>query len=261
MTRARFTYKPRPAWLHSLHPLTKLGWVLGLSVGVFVYDQPPFVLMVLAMVAAGMAAGRVRALKELKGLPLLTTTALLLLLLQVLFVRTGERLSDIPLGPAGRLRVTADGLSRGVVIGGRFLVIVLASQVFVLTTDPSDLAYSLMRAGLPYRYGFALVTALRLVPVFEAEAETVYQAQLTRGVRYDASALRRAYELVRQLTLPVLVSALRRVDALAVSMEGRQFGRYRERTFRRQARPSMSDFWMLAGLTLLCGVTAWLRLS
>ncbi len=74
--------------------------------------------------------------------------------------------------------------ARGSHVGARFLDVVLLSYLFVLTTEPNLLAYGLMQVGLPYRFGFALVTALRLVPVFEKEGETVYRAQLARGIAY-----------------------------------------------------------------------------
>jgi energy-coupling factor transport system permease protein len=111
---------------------------------------------------------------------------------------------------------------------------VLLSYLFVLTTDPNDLAYGLMQIGLPYRYGFALVTALRLVPIFEREAQTVYNAQRTRGIGHDVRSPARFVAWMRQLLMPVLSSALGKVDRLAVSMEGRSFGRYPQRTFLKQ---------------------------
>jgi energy-coupling factor transport system permease protein len=111
-----------------------------------------------------------------------------------------------------------------------------------------------MRAGLPYRYGFALITALRLVPTFEQEGQVVYNAQLARGVRYDVRSPRRFLTLARQFVLPLLVSALGKVDALAVSMEGRCFGKYPTRTFLREVRATWRD-GVAAGV-LVMGIAA-----
>ena len=172
----------------------------------------------------------------LRGLRLLAGTALQLALLQVLFQRQGAVL--FRLGP---LAPTTGGLAAGAYVGGRFLAVVLCSYLFVLTTDPSDLAYALMQAGLPYRFGFALVTALRLVAVFEEEGQTVYRAQLARGVQYDVRSPRRLLVLARQFLLPLLISALGKVDGLAVSMEGRCFGKYPTRTFLKQVRFTRAD--------------------
>jgi energy-coupling factor transport system permease protein len=143
-------------------------------------------------------------------------------------------------------------ITNGIYIGGRFLALISLSYLFVLTTEPSALAYSLMQVGLPYRYGFVFITALRLVPIFEVEANTVYQAQLTRGVQYDVRSPRRFVILARQLILPLLVSALSKVDELAVSMEGRCFGKYATRTYRRV--PSYSSKDVLALSLFVIGV-------
>lgn len=259
MSRVRLVHRGGTSWLHRLHPLVKLAWLLVVGVSVFVHGSVGYVLALLAVVLMAMILAGLNPWRDLRASGVLLWTSLLLFGLQALFHREGREL--INLWPSGRpgWPVTAGGVCRGLVIGARFLVIVLSSQLFVLVTDPSALAYALMRVGLPYRYGFALVTALRLVPVFEEEAGTVYQAQLTRGVRYDAHAIRRVYELSRQFMLPMLVSALRKVDALAISMEGRHFGRYRTRTFVRQPRFSRGDWLASLALAMFVGLTACLR--
>ena len=231
----RIAYQPGDSLLHQLHPLTKAAWLVFGTVLVFAVQSPWAVagvvaLLLLGFLVAGVQLGRVR------GARLFISTALLLGLLQVLFVREGETL-----GQLGPLVVTAGGVERGIYIAGRFLSVILLSYLFVLTTEPNDLAFALMRAALPYRYGFALITALRLVPTFEQEGQIVYSAQLARGVRYDVRSPRRFLTLARQFVLPLLVSALGKVDALAVSMEGRCFGKYRTRTFLREVRATWAD--------------------
>jgi energy-coupling factor transport system permease protein len=226
--------------------LVKGAWLLFGTIVVFVVPSSWVVfvsvgLLLLAFSWAGLSLGQVR------GTRLFIITALLLGALQVLFVRQGAVLIQV-----GSLIVTADGVEAGIYVAGRFISVVLLSYLFVLTTDPNDLAYALMRAGLPYRYGFALVTALRLVPVFEQEGQIVYSAQLARGVQYDVRSPRRFLTLARQFFMPLLVSALGKVDALAVSMEGRCFGKYPTRTFLREIHPTRLD--VIAVVLLLLGV-------
>ena len=232
---SRITYQPGDSFLHRLHPLTKAAWLIFGTVLVFAVPSPWVVAAVVALLLLGFPTAGLR-LRRVRGTRLFITTALLLGLLQVLFVREGAVLVEI-----GPLAVTAGGVQAGIYVAGRFLSVVLLSYLFVLTTEPNDLAYSLMRAGLPYRYGFALITALRLVPTFEQEGHTVYSAQLARGVRYDVRSPRRFLTLARQFVLPLLVSALGKVDALAVSMEGRCFGKYPARTFLREVQPTWLD--------------------
>lgn len=247
-------------WLARLHPLVKLAWLVVVSAAVFAYGEPLYVggiLLGLLLLARSAGAGLLGALR---GRRLLLWSGLTLFLLQALFYRGSTVLFHLWPG-GGRLPVSLEGIERGAVVAGRFLVVVLASQLFVLVTDPSALAYALMQAGLPYRYGFALVTALRMAPVFEREATTVYQAQLTRGVRYDVGGPRRVLEILRQFLLPLLVSALRKVDALAISMEGRHFGRYPTRTFLRPLRTGPMDAWAVGGLVLFVLLTVGLRFA
>ena len=246
--------------LGRLHPLVKLGWLVAVTVAVFVHAEPLYVggLLGATLAVARWAGGGL--LGALRGRRLLLWSGLTLFLLQALFYRGGTVLVDLLPG-GGRMPVTLEGLARGAVVAGRFLVVVVASQVFVLATDPGDLAYALMQAGLPYRYGFALVTALRMAPIFQVEAATVYQAQLTRGVRYDVGGPRRVLEILRQFLLPLLVSALRKVDALAISMEGRHFGRYPTRTFLRPLSAGPADVWAAGGLALFVLLTIWLRVG
>jgi len=248
----RIAYQPGTSFLHRLHPLVKLGWLLAGTVFVFVVPSPwaaagLVALLLLCFPLCGLRLGRLR------GARLFFSTALLLGLLQVIFVRTGE-----PLWQLGRLTVTDGGLLGGVYVASRFLGVVLLSYMFVLTTEPNDLGYGLMQAGLPYRWGFALITALRLVPTFEQEGHIVYQAQLARGVRYDVRSPRRFLTLARQFFLPLLVSALGKVDSLAVSMEGRCFGRTPQRTWLREVRTSWRDGLSIALLIVgLAAVIFW----
>ncbi|MGC9358801.1 MAG: energy-coupling factor transporter transmembrane component T family protein [Anaerolineae bacterium] len=237
--QAKLQYRPLQSWLHTLHPLTKLGWLLVITVASLAVHHPWYAgLVVVGLWSIARTAG-IRPGKDLRGWQLIVATAGIFFALHVLFTRSGAVLLD--LRPTMAFWITRTGLERGMLVALRFVAIILASQLFVLSTDSSALAYALMRAGLPYRYGFALVTAIRLAPLFELEANTVYQAQLARGVRYDGSVFRRIIEVLRQLLLPLLVGALRRADHLAVSMEGRQFGRYRDRTYLRQARVQRAD--------------------
>ena len=241
---SRIAYHPGDSLLHRLHPLTKAAWLVLGTAFVFVIHSPSAVVGAVALLLCAFSLTGVR-LGRVRGTRLFVSTALLLGLLQILFVQEGAALFEI-----GPLTITAGGLEAGIYIAGRFLCVILLSYLFVLTTEPNDLAYALMRAGLPYRYGFALITALRLVPAFEQEGQIVYNAQLARGVRYDVRSPRRFLTLARQFVLPLLISALGRVDALAVSMEGRCFGKYPTRTFLRQVRATWLDTLALGVLTI-----------
>jgi len=245
--RPRITFWPGNSFLHRLHPVVKIVWMIFGTVMVFILRNPWWVMVILVMTILAFPLSRL-PLVRVRGFRLFATTALFLALLQFLFVHQGEVLVQW-----GSWRLTSGGLEAGIYVAGRFLSVVLMSYLFVMTTNPNDLAYALMQMGIPARYGFILITALRLVPIFEQEASIVYQAQLARGMRYDRRSLGRVLDLARQFTLPLLVSALSKVDALSVSMEGRCFGKYSRRTFLREVKPNRKDAFAI-GILLLASI-------
>jgi len=235
-------YRPGHSFLHRLHPLVKAGWLLAATIAFFVLQQSWAIAIMLAVIVAAYPLNNLR-LREIPGTQIAVVTAMALGGLQLIFNRNGAVLTSL-----GPITITRMGAQAAVVVAGRFLSVVLLSYLFVLTTDPNDLAYGLMQVGLPYRYGFALITALRLVPIFEREAQRVYQAQVVRGAGYGVKGPRRLFALIRQFALPMLSSALGKVDSLAVSMEGRGFGRHPTRTFYRPRSFARRDSLGLVGL-------------
>lgn len=238
--KLKMTYQPGSSFLHVLHPLVKFFWLVLLTVLVFIYQAwIPHIVFLIGLLITFPLLGI--GLGLLRGVRVLLITALMIALLQVLFVDMGKRLAQF-----GPVTVSALGVERGIYLGARFLIVVFLSYLFVLTTSPNDLAYALMQAGLPYRFGFTLVTALRLIPLFEEEALTVFRAQQVRGMSYDRHRLRHIVRDLKSLLLPMLVSAMSKVDALAISMEGRCFGMHATRTYYR-GQPFKGLDWLALG--------------
>ncbi len=252
--KQRIIYQDGNSMLHRMHPLVKLSWLIFFTIFVFIAPYLWMVLVLLALILLLIPISNLQ-FRNLRGLRLVITTALLLVILQILFNNQGEIIFTL-----GRIKITTIGIESGVYVAARFISVVLVSYIFVLTTQPNDLVYALIQAGIPYRYGFALVTAIRLVPIFEQEATIVYEAQLARGVQYNRKNIKKILSLSNQFLLPMLVSALSKVDALAVSMEGRCFGKYPDRTFMREVHYKKSDilgFVMLSIAIIFTLGTVW----
>ena len=181
-----------------------------------------------------------------KSLRFVLVFATLLFLAQILSIREGPVLfrAGIP--------ITALGITSGANMALRFLVILSASFSFVLTTDPDALASSLIRWGIPYRYGFTLILALRFVPFFRNELRVVREAQRLRGIQVSVRSIGGIRRAIRYTFLPVLVSGLIRVDTIAMSMKGRAFGLHRRRTLPPQGSPTLEDglIWICCGVIL-----------
>ena len=163
-------------------------------------------------------------LRFLASLRFILLFALLLLIVQAVSTRAGTSLIDVP------LRITDRGLLAGAGMALRFLLILTSSFMFVTVTDPDRLAHLFIRLGVPYRYGYAFILALRFVPFFRNEMRTVREAQQIRGIRASVRTLAGIRRAVRFTFVPVLVSGLIRVDSIAMSMKGRAFGLHPKRS-------------------------------
>ncbi len=240
--------------IHRLYPSTKFIWLLLGSMLVLFLTESVLLLLIaggcfflLLLIHPG--------IWRIRGFRFAFLTGWMLFILYLLFEKTGRILFN---PGVDLLTITTGGLDMGLRFSCRFLSIVFLSYIFILTTQPSDLAYALMKTGIPYRYGFMLVTALRLAPIMEDEGGTIYKAQLVRGIHHDKGYLRKIMLLVQQFMTPLLISALRRADKLVFSMEGRGFGKYKQRTFRSQDSATILDaiislvlFGFYSGLLIL----------
>ena len=250
----RLGYQSGGSFFHRLHPLLKGAWLIFLTTAAFLIQSPTFNLVMVFGLLLIFPAIKV-PLNDLRGLKLLIGTAALITVLQFLFWGEGSLVVEV-----GKFRITDQGLLRGFYLGARFMVVVLISYLFVMTTSPNQLAYSMMRAGLPYRYGFAFVTALRMIPIFEEEALTVYRAQQVRGVTYRPRGLKDLWGKLSGFILPMLVSAMSKVDALSISMEGRCFGKYSTRTYFKVREEYRGDLWASLVLILSIAVVILLKI-
>lgn len=181
----------------------------------------------------------------------------LLFVAQALSVRTGVTVLASP------IRLTDEGLFSGARMALRFLVILSASALFVRTTDPDRLAGSFIRLRVPYRYAYLIILSLRFVPFFQDELRAVRDAQKVRGITFSVRSPRRVLRAVRYTFVPVLVSGLYRVDAIAISMRGRCFGLSETRTTSRQELRSgwspaaLAIGLLLVGLAVVASVGRW----
>ena len=233
------------AGLHAATPTTNLV-LLAALVGV-VLASPSVVVRLGALGAVLLLAGwsGVPVGAFLRGLRFVLVFAAVLLVAQALSIREGTPLID------GFPRVTDVGLLAGAGMALRFLVVLSSSLLFVHVVDPDRLAGTLIRCGIPYRYGYLLILSLRFVPFFRRELRVVREAQRVRGLRPSVRSLRGIRQAIRYTFVPVLVSGLIRVDSIALSMKGRCFGLHPRRTAPRRERLRAADGIALGSVVLL----------
>lgn len=249
---------PRPQYrggtlgLHRSSPVGSVLLLAGLLV--VALGSPSVILKVGALALIALLAWRSgeSPRRFLGSLRFVFFFAVLLFVAQLLSVRDGRTLFHVG------VPITDTGLLSGASFALRFLVILSASFLFVLVTDPDRLAHAMIRLGIPYRYGFIFILALRFVPFFRDELRTVREAQQLRGIRVTVRSLRGVRRAVRYTFVPVLVAALMRVDSITMSMKGRSFGLFPKRSSAQDLRWSR---WDAAAIAIGVGLVALVAVS
>jgi energy-coupling factor transport system permease protein len=175
-----------------------------------------------------------------RSVRILFFSVMFLAMIQLVFNKHGKIIVDLNL-----ITIYRSGFESAVYIGARFAVIVLISFIFIFTTDTNELLYSLMKIGLPYRFGFAVITSMRLVPIFGNEVDQIYYAQLSKGVKYKIFPIKKFIRAIIQFLRLLMISIIRHVDAMVISMEGRSFGISVRRSFSREVNFSVIDYFAI----------------
>ena len=207
-------YVPGNTLLHRLNPVTKLALAAAIIAATFLAaDYPALVGLLAFTLALGVYAGVIRQLAGL--LKVLVPVALIMLLLQVAFVRGGTPVAGF---------VTDEGLVTGGRACLRLLGVALPLVLMLTVTKLTDLANACVeKLHIPYKYAFTFTTALRLVPVFSQEMNAIMEAQTARGVEFDTKNPFKKLRLMLPVCIPLLVTSVAKTDSTALAAEQRGF--------------------------------------
>jgi energy-coupling factor transport system permease protein len=129
------------------------------------------------------------------------------------------------------LVVEWEALLYGIAVALRIDITVVAGMIFLSVARNEEIATGLARLGIPYRFAFAVSTALRLVPTIAATGSTIGQAQRSRGLDLESgNALERIRNYV-PLLVPVFISTIRSTNVFSMALESKGFGAGSKRTF------------------------------
>jgi energy-coupling factor transport system permease protein len=234
-----FQYLRRASFLHRIDAVSKMVWLLILSIQAFLLDSPVLLFaQCVTLVLCGLVLGRIPVRLFVRGTAMIWILMLGLLIFQTLFQHAGAALFTI-----GPLTVNSEGVRLGLATGLRIALISIAALVFIWTTRPRDLIVGLVHLGLPYRLGYAILVAFQFVPLLEAQAGVIRDAHSVRGVARASGRI----EAWRRYMFPMLAFGIRKAEMAAIAMDSRALGAYPKRTF-------IDDFaWSRAGL-LFVGV-------
>ncbi len=211
-------YIDRATPVHRLHPTAKVFGLFVAFWSIYWVDNPVALLPVIAVVLAiATFIGAWENVYRFRWFFILIVAPTMIT--WMIFYREGTPLVNLPIIHVSKTSILF-GLGRGLKVGA----LVLASVLFLSCTKVEELAVGLSRLGLPYRLGFTITLAFRLVPLFVESALTVVDAQRLRGYDFDTGGpIERARRYV-PVVIPVFMGALRKANNMAMALEARGFG-------------------------------------
>jgi len=132
----------------------------------------------------------------------------------------------------------------------RFVSLMSAFSIFFMTTSPDDLGLALEQVHVPYTLSFTFTTAVRLVPTMALDAQTVIDAQRSRGLELDKGNFMKRVRNYIPILIPLIISAIRRSVELAEALESRAFGATENRTSIVTLKMKAADYSVILGTAI-----------
>jgi energy-coupling factor transport system permease protein len=243
-------YLEQASWLHRRHPVAKVLALVMLFVAAFLLQHPALLAPLLVMLLIVTASAR--------SLPVLYRMRWLLI---PVFVFTTVIWAIFYRPPEGVPFDRGIALLYGLGMALRLEVYLLAGFLFLATTTIEEFAFALSRVGVPYRAGFALTLAFRLVPVFLDAALTVRDTQRCRGLDFTTGSVPQRIARYVPVIVPVFIGGLRRADQMAFALEVRGFSAGRTPTALPRPGIGGADLPLIAVAALVMSLVIALRVA
>jgi energy-coupling factor transport system permease protein len=244
-------YVKRDSAIHRLNPLTKI--ILALSSIVVSFFSPwywaPSVVLILFIVPLCFA-GKVSKEFFATALRLIIPASGFIFIMQALFQPIGQNI----IFKFWFLDVTQESLAFAFRVATRIAVMISSFTLLLMTTHPSELMSDLTHRGLPGQFAYVIISTLQILPQMQAKAQTIINAQSSRGLDTQSSFVKRVSSLV-PLVGPLVFGSLVEVEERAIAIEARGFTSTRAKTSLHEVHDTSTDKvirWVL--IVLVIGV-------
>jgi len=101
----------------------------------------------------------------------------------------------------------------------RFLLFVMAVDLFFFTTSPDDFSLTLEALRLPITISLSFSLALRFIPTLSMELNDIIEAQISRGLQLDKGNILTRIRNYIPLLIPLIVLSIKRSIEVAEALE------------------------------------------
>jgi energy-coupling factor transport system permease protein len=161
----------------------------------------------------------------------------------------------------GFIIITTEGLGLAALMLLRLVLIVISSQILLMTTSSLDMIDGLerilrplTRLGLPTGELLMIMTiAIRFLPIFLQEAYDIRGAQIARGADFYSGSLMKRLKMQLAILVPLLNIVLQRAEELTQVLEARCYRPGVRRTRLREIKMAGIDYAAIS-LMLIMGI-------
>lgn len=127
----------------------------------------------------------------------------------------------------------------------KYFSVIPSVFIFLVTTDPSELASSLNSVGVPYKIAYSLEIALRYIPDVQDEFTRIKNAQQARGIELSPKGrLIHRIKNTSMIIFPLLFSSMEKIDVVSNAMELRGFGKKPKRSWYSKRPMTRNDLYV-----------------
>ncbi len=129
----------------------------------------------------------------------------------------------------------------------KYFTVIPSVFIFLVTTDPSELASSMNSIGVPYMIAYSLEIALRYIPDIQDEYHKIKNAQEARGIEMSSKGtLLSRIKNTSAIIFPLLFTTMERIDVVSNAMELRGFGKKKQRSWYSKRPLKLADYVVIA---------------
>ncbi|MEM3507511.1 MAG: energy-coupling factor transporter transmembrane component T [Candidatus Bathyarchaeia archaeon] len=202
-----FKFSKLPTPIHQMDPRAKFLMIISIFISALIFSEilALLIIFLLELPLVIIAKCTKRWLWSLKGSSFLATLIFLINLL------------------------TTKAIIASLSMSLRFIILLSSFSIFFMTTSPDDLGLAMEKFHMPYSLTFTFITAVRLVPTMAIDAQTIIDAQKSRGLELEKGSIFKRIKNYIPILIPLIVCAIRRSIELAEALESRAFNLERKR--------------------------------
>ncbi|MCF6514795.1 cobalt ABC transporter ATP-binding protein [Lactobacillus sp. S2-2] len=253
-------YVPGKSFIHELNPACKIiiSFILILTtLMTHNFIQYAFLLGLLFVL---IKISKISIKFFLSGVKPLLWIIILTVMIQLFFSSKGQVIFSFSF-----IKITDYSLFNSGLIFLRFLIIIIASTLLTLTTNPIEISDGISTILSPLKkvhfpvetVSMMISISLRFVPTLSEETKTILEAQKSRGIDFDTGKLSKRIKNIISLIIPLFVSALRHAEGLANAMEARGYSTEIKRSHYLEYKWNLKETISLIFIILI-GIIIWL---